>query len=246
MATIKQETFIRCENYQEAQKQSRGYEDTNLIDNLVKNIKKNPPWETANNPPNYIEYRQLELLSALMRIFCENLSITINVADIGGGNGYLAMAPKENLPMISWNWTVFESDKVVSSYVQFEEESGIKWKRANDIEDTYEIGLFSCSLQYMESPFQILKSFSSKCKYLIIMRLPLLNSSNHIITRQTFNEGIYQKTNACFPAWFFSEEKFIFFIEKIGQIIYRWKTPSEIYRFEGKDIMLEGLLVRVS
>jgi len=78
------------------------------------------------------------------------------------------------------------------------------------------------------------------------MRLPLLNSSNHIITRQTFNEGIYQKTNACFPAWFFSEEKFIFFIEKIGQIIYRWKTPSEIYRFEGKDIMLEGLLVRVS
>ena len=104
MATIKQETFIRCENYQEAQKQSRGYEDTNLIDNLVKNIKKNPPWETANNPPNYIEYRQLELLSALMRIFCENLSITINVADIGGGNGYLAMAPKENLPMISWNW----------------------------------------------------------------------------------------------------------------------------------------------
>ena len=52
-----------------------------MLDYLVINIKKNPPWETVNKKPHYIEHRQLELLSALMRIVCENPSINLNVAE---------------------------------------------------------------------------------------------------------------------------------------------------------------------
>jgi len=35
-------------------------------------------------------------------------------------------------------------------------------------------------------------------------------------------------------------------IEKIGKVIYKWKTPTEIIHFEGKSIMMEGVLVRVN
>jgi putative methyltransferase (TIGR04325 family) len=246
MANISKETFFRCDSYNQAKKQSQGYEDGVLLDSLVANIKRNSPWKDLDKNISYIEHRQLELLCALMRVACENPSKNLNVADVGGGNGYLAMAPKTHLPMINWNWTAFESNSVSDSYIQFQEESGIKWKRANDIEDIYEIGLFSCSLQYMESPFKVLERFALKCKYLIIMRLPLLNSSNHIITKQTFDEGIYQEANASFPAWFFSEDEFISSLEEIGEIMYRWKTPSEVWRFEGEDVTLDGMLVRVS
>lgn len=78
------------------------------------------------------------------------------------------------------------------------------------------------------------------------MRLPLIKSNKDVITRQTFNEGIYKKANASFPAWFFSEKNFITYIEGIGEIIYRWKTPTEVWRFEDEDIVLEGMLVRIN
>jgi putative methyltransferase (TIGR04325 family) len=246
MATTHQETFFRCKSYQEAQKQSLGYEEDSLVDNLVANINENPPWRIENND-FYIEHRQLELLNALMRIICENKFNSLKVADVGGGNGYLSITAKENLPMIAWDWTVFESDKVAISYVQFEKDSGIKWqKSSSNIADNYDIGLFSCTLQYLESPFHVLRKFSSKCKYLILMRIPFIGENNHIITKQIFTEGVYQEVNASWPAWFFSKNKFYSEIEQIGEVIYKWKTPTEILYFEGKDVMLEGVLVRVN
>jgi putative methyltransferase (TIGR04325 family) len=245
MATSHQETFFRCKNYQEAQNQSLGYEEDSLIDNLVENIQKNPPWKIVNNE-FYIDSRQLELLSALMLIICENRYKDLKVADIGGGNGYMSITAKENLKMINWDWTVFESNKVAVSYSQFEKKSGIKWqKSSSDVVGNYDVGLFSCSLQYLQSPFQVLRKFSSKCKYLIIMRLPLVDENNHIITKQIFTEGVYQETNASWPVWFFSKDKFYSEIKEIGEVLYKWKTPTETLCFEGKNLMLEGVLVRV-
>ena len=246
MATTYSETFFRCENYQEAQKQSLGYEEDNLVDKLVENIKREPPWKVINNEL-YIEHRQLELLSAVMRVSFENKYINIKVADIGGGNGYLSSSIRENLDMINWDWTVFESDKVALAYSQFEKESGIKWQKSSgDFVDSHDIGLFSCSLQYLQSPFKVLRKFASKCKYLIIMRLPLIDESNHVITKQIFTEGIYHEASSSWPAWFFSKNRFYSEIEKIGKVIYKWKTPTEIIHFEGKSIMMEGVLVRVN
>jgi len=96
MATTYSETFFRCENYQEAQKQSLGYEEDSLVDKLVENIKREPPWKVINNEL-YIEHRQLELLSAVMRVSFENKYINIKVADIGGGEMGTCHLPLEKI-----------------------------------------------------------------------------------------------------------------------------------------------------
>ncbi len=244
MATTSQETFFRCVDYQDAKTQSKGYEDTNLIKGLVLNNKKNPPWKQKHN--DYIKHRQLELLSAVMRILCENKYTTIKIADIGGGNGYLSVVIKKQLPMVNFDWIVFESNQIVLSYVQFEEESKLKWRSSSlNFIDSYEIGLFSCTLQYLEEPFEILRKFSSKCRYLIIMRIPFIDEVHNVITKQVFLDGIYKDSKSSWPAWFFSKDKFYSEIKQIGQVIYKWKTPSEVLLFEGKNIVMEGVLIRV-
>jgi hypothetical protein len=78
------------------------------------------------------------------------------------------------------------------------------------------------------------------------MRLPFINNDNHIITRQTFTEGIYQEANASWPAWFFSRKLFFAEIEKIGKVVYQWKTPTETLCFEGNNVIMEGVLIRVN
>jgi hypothetical protein len=61
-----------------------------------------------------------------------------------------------------------------------------------------------------------------------------------------FNEEVYQKTNTSFPAWFSSDDKFMSSIEQIGEIIFSWKTPCEVWFFEGEDKVLDDMIVRVS
>jgi putative methyltransferase (TIGR04325 family) len=149
--------------------------------------------------------------------------------------------------MINWNWTVFESAKVALSYAQFEKESGIKWKDSNNIRERYDVGLLSCTLQYLERPFEILRKFSSKCKYIIIMRLPFVDSRDHVITKQTFPcGGEYQTSESSWPAWFFSKNLFMDEVNTIGSIVYQWQTPTEVLLFKGKKVVMEGCLIRIN
>ena len=247
MATTSSETFFRSKDYQEAINKSSGYENSNLIEKLVENNKNNPPWKEKEGNL-YIEHRQLELCTALMWVICKNKYTDIKISDVGGGNGYLFFSSKKNIPGINWNWTVFESDAVALAYAQFEEESGIKWQSSNiQIKKNSEVALFSCTLQYLKSPLKELKKYALHHKYLIITRVPFINEDSHIITRQTFPDGgEYQDKNTSWPAWFFSKEKFLAEICKIGDIVYQWKTPSEVLLFEGENIIMEGMLIRVN
>ena len=246
MANSTSETFFRCKSYEEAQSKTCGYESSILIKDMVENNKINPPWESNSNI-TYINHRQLELLSALMRIICERKYTDIKVSDVGGGNGYLSVAVKKQLNMINWDWTVFESDKVAQAYCQFEEESGIKWQSSDtQIAKESEIALFSCTLQYLELPFEMLKKYTLRHEYIIIMRVPLINEDSHVITRQTFPDGgDYQNEESSWPAWFFSRKKFHAEINKIGDVVYQWKTLTEVLMFEGSNVVMEGMLIRV-
>ena len=247
MATTYSETFFRSKDYQEAINKSSGYENSNLIEKLVENNKNNPPWKEKEGNL-YIEHRQLELCTALMWVICKNKYTDIKISDVGGGNGYLFFSSKKNIPGINWNWTVFESEKVAQAYSKFEEESGIKWQSSNaQMKKNSDVALFSCTLQYLESPLEVLKKYAMHHKYLIITRVPFINEDSHVITRQTFPDGgDYQQENTSWPAWFFSKKKFLTEIDKIGDIVYQWKTPSEVLLFKGDNIIMEGMLIRVN
>jgi putative methyltransferase (TIGR04325 family) len=244
MASTNIETFFRCKDFEDAKTRSLGYQDNELIENLVKKNKKNPPWKDKNKS-FYLDHRQLELCSALMWIICENKYKKIRVSDVGGGNGYLFFSCKKHIPNINWSWKVFESNKIAKAYLQFEKESGIKWENSDaELLENGEVALFSCSLQYLEFPFQTLKKYSFKHKYLIITRVPFVEDEKHIITTQSLLDiSGYKTKNTSWPAWFFQRKQFINEIKKLGNIIYQWETPTEVILFEGKSITLEGMLI---
>jgi len=247
MATTIEETFFRCRSFHEAQTPHGGYEDDALIEGLVSKIRAAPPWEKNSNNL-YVTHRQLELCAALMYVICENRCKHIKVSDVGGGNGYLFFDAKKNIPNISWDWTIFESDKVARAYSRFERESGIKWKSsATQIAEASDVALFSCTLQYLEFPFEMLKTYSLRHKYIIISRIPFVDEKEHVATQQTFpNGGDYQHQDTVLAAWFFSRKRFFDQIGEIGDIVYQWETATEVLMFEGRKVVMEGVLIRVS
>lgn len=245
MVSTTKETFIRCKNYQDANSKSSGYQNEYLIEKLLDNNKKNPPWKKKDTN-FFINQRELELCSALMWIINKKKLLNLKVSDIGGGNGYLFFSMKKFIPKIDLSWSVYESKKMSIAYSQFEKESGIKWYSSErKLSEFSDIALFSCVLQYLEYPFKIMKKFAIRNKYIIITRIPFIDDNKgHVITRQTFpDKGDYQTKNTSWPSWFFHRNNFMKEVSKIGNVIYQWKTPTEIVLFEGKYIMLEGMLI---
>lgn len=249
MATTNRELFPRMNSWDQAIDQSVGYEDSTLINYYVESIRRNPPWE--NPDPLHFSQRELELSCAFQRVllddpFSSALPASFRVLDVGGGNGYLGATIRRMLPNISWDWTVIESKSCASAYSQFQSAANIIWTSSeqHDWSVSSDINLVSCALQYLEHPDQELIKIANCCKYLVLMRLPLLDSPDHILTKQTFHDGLHPVPTSSWPHWFLSRTRLHATISTIGDIIYQWTTLSESYLFEGTMIPLEGMLIK--
>jgi putative methyltransferase (TIGR04325 family) len=85
----------------------------------------------------------------------------------------------------------------------------------------------SSVLQYLKKPFEILDEiYASNIEYIIIDRTPFVENKDDILTIQKVNSRIYE---AEYPAWFFSMDKFLFYIRKKYDIIYRWEAIDNYY-----------------
>jgi len=248
MATTNQELFHRVDSWEDALRLSKGYEDPKLINSYVDSLLKDPPWKDRDSL--YFTNREIELICAFQRILAvgtpfSRLDEKVRVLDIGGGNGYLGVSLRRMLPEVFWEWIVIESNACASAYSKFENNVNIKWASIDSFDWTHSsnIGLFSCSLQYFEAPEQILRQIAANCEFLVLMRLPIVDTASHILTTQSFCEGLHQVPDASWPHWFFSRVCLLDLITEVGDIIYQWKTPTESYLFEGNRIVLEGLLI---
>jgi putative methyltransferase (TIGR04325 family) len=248
VSSTDRELFFRIEFWKEATHQSKGYEDESLINSYVESLRQNPPWKRKDNL--YFTNREIELTCAIHNAlaFSPPTASTTNVRvlDFGGGNGYLGVAVRHMVPRVNWEWLVIESNACVRAYSQFENEASIKWISDEnfDWKSTSKIGLVSCTLQYLEYPEKTLRKIAKSCDFIILMRLPFVDSISHILTRQTFYEGLHQVPDASWPHWFFSRHRLFDLITDIGDVIYQWKTPTESYIFEGNTIFLEGVLIK--
>ncbi len=76
------------------------------------------------------------------------------------------------------------------------------------------------------------------------MRLPLVDDLEDIPTIQRPNDGVYAAVNAQWPAWFLSRTRFDACLKEVGDVVFRWTTPTEVWQFEGKPIIFEGVLLK--
>ena len=238
--------FTLFETWQEAIRHSSGYGDLDLVSNLGAQLRIQRPWSIERSADRYLAARSLELLFAL-QIAIANVGPRVRVADIGGGNGYMAYIARQELDHLQWDWTVFESPPIAAQYGVFEREAGVKWrpKFPESLSADYDVALLSCTLQYVADPYELLAIAASRCRYVLIMRLPLVSAGgSDLCSVQRPRGGVYEDSDASWPCWLFSRTRFDAFVQTLGEIVCRWVTTSETVIVEGRTIPLEGLLVR--
>ena len=246
MAHSAENEFIACETWGQAVQLSCGYEDPHLVSNLASQLRDHTPWKIDRNSDKYLDERSLQLLCAL-QLVAAHVGPEIRVADIGGGNGYMAYSARQQLGHFHWDWTVFESPTVAAEYGIFESAAAIKW-RPNLVEEygsDYDVAILSCTLQYIEDPYSLLKTTALRSQYMLILRLPLVSDSDMDLCSVQRPRGVvYEESQASWPCWFFSRSRFDAAIAGIGEVVLRWITTSETVVIRGVTIPLEGLLIR--
>jgi len=179
MANSTEDEFSLHKTWEDAMHHSSGYEDPKLVSNLAQQLETQAPWPKVRAADRYLDQRSLELLFAL-QLAVADCGPDVRVADIGGGNGYMAYIARQELASFQWDWTVFESPAIAAQYGVFESEAGLKWRpySLEGMSAEYDVGLLSCTLQYVADPYALLRIAASRCRYLLIMRLPLFSTGD--------------------------------------------------------------------
>lgn len=152
----------------------------------------------------------------------------LTVLDYGGS---LGSAYFQNRPFLSslslLKWLIIEQDSFVEWGRKNIQDDNLKF--FNNLKDCFkkeiaDVVLISGVLQYLEKPYQILSEIlAHDISYIIIDRHPLISlTKEDRLTVQRVRPSIYK---ASYPAWFFSEEKFMAFIKPHLTIFASYDCP---------------------
>lgn len=249
------ELFEIRKSWSEAVEKSKSYKDPDLVTALLCNFATNSP--CVLKPVAPLNSRVVELFAAVLYSLKQfpPAHTTVRVADIGGGNGYMAYQISKLLPDRHFVWNVYESPRVAAAYsnligLAFPINLKLNFVSSDSLFDGNEGGseidliLISCALQYFERPYRVLDEvFKFNCPK-IIMRITFVDLSYDISVIQNFEKlgGYAEAKSVSLPMWWFSRMKFMAFIAENEVINYSWVTDSESYRFMSRDIPLEGLV----
>jgi putative methyltransferase (TIGR04325 family) len=141
----------------------------------------------------------------------------LRIIDFGGSLGSTYFQNKrflDSLKTVSWN--IVEQPSFVQVGMDTFQNDVLKFyfsiRDAVKSSANTDAVLFSSVLQYLESPFKVLKEAAGlKIPYIIIDRTGFtLNDAKSRITVQKVPEKIYSTS---YPCWFFNEKEFLHFFE---------------------------------
>ena len=208
---------------------SNSYDKSNLQEYLFKQAKQ--VWENKE-----VYERDGHIFKTIHRSWHVSLSIleiskslnksNIKVCDFGGGYGtsYIENKFLINKFSIEFDWNIIELKELVQNAKQIVPENKIKF--FDDIDKhLYEadILLFGSSLQYLENPYSTLDKCINKIKpkYIIFDRTGFSSNKNDEI----FLQNVNLRYKASYPAWIFSENKFLEHLNKMEYIkIDSWRS----------------------
>ena len=169
-----------------------------------------------------------------------------HIADMGGGNGYMFDWIMSAYPSISPRWTVFESQEVAIAYSQAWAGTGISFLPSFEFSTKlkFDLTIISCTLQYLENWEEILETAFTNSKFVLLMRVPLINAEENMVYVQNPTGGSYQDTNASWPIRFFSRNKFVLKLEQFSDFVFSTYDPEETFPFNGSPHPLETYLLK--
>lgn len=204
--------------WEEAEKNSSGYNAGIILEKVKNALLKVKNGEAVYERDSVlfdtIEY-SYPLLANLMWIATQNEG-KLNIIDFGGSLGSTYFQNRFFLKDLKEvNWNIVEQENFVECGKNNFEDDILKFYPNVETclqEQSSNVMLLGCTLPYIEHPYELLDFiFQSNFEYIIIDRTPFISQANDRLTVQVIPPSIYE---ASYPAWFFSEKKFMDFISK--------------------------------
>ena len=205
--------FGNYSSWQEAEKYSTGYSSDLILEKVKKSLLKVKNGEAVYERDSVLfnkkEY-SWPLLAALLWIASRNNN-KLNLIDFGGSLGSSYFQNKEFLSHLKeLSWSIVEQPGFVQCGKKYFEDDVLKFYSSVEIcleNEKSDAIIFSSVIQYLEKPYDLLnKVLSKNFKYIIIDRTLFSNNGKDILAVQKVPPAIYP---ASYPAWIFSERKFL-------------------------------------
>jgi putative methyltransferase (TIGR04325 family) len=199
-------------SWQEATAHSSGYDSNEIIEKVKTASLKVKSGEAVYERDSVlfdkIEYAWATLASILWIYARES---NIKIIDFGGALGSSYYQNRKFLNSLQRvEWFIVEQKKFVEIGRESFQVDNLKFFfTVEDVlkENKINCLLMSCVLPYIKSPYDLLnKLLEYRIKYIIFDRMPFIAGDNDRLTVQSVPKSIYK---ASYPAWFFSEKKFL-------------------------------------
>ncbi len=242
--------FGNYKSWDEAMKHSKGYNAENILEKVKHAVLKVKNGEAVYERDSVlfeeIQYSQ-PLLDAF-KLIADEYNLSLNVIDFGGSLGSSYFQYRNFLSHLkSLTWNVVEQNHFVACGNEFIQDDHLKFY--NSIDDALknnpaQVIFLSSVLQYLEMPYARINDFLNyNFKYIIIDRTAFIDGEKDRLTVQKVPPEIY---NASYPAWFFSESKFIAaFLNKYELLSQFDSTVDPAEELDGKWTYRKGFLFKL-
>lgn len=205
-------------SWEEAKKQTKGYEDKLIFEKVKKAalaVKSGKALFERDSVLFYEKIYDWPLLAILLKIAYEN-NDKLNLVDYGGSLGSTFFQHRRflsNLDEIRWN--IIEQKHFVNYGKKHLSTKQLKFyfDLSGCLKNNKPLALLASGvLEYLENPFEVIKKIISfNIPNIIIDLTPFISSSEHKILIQKVSPLIY---DASYPMWAFNFEKFIDLFKK--------------------------------
>lgn len=244
MSNINVDELKLVSSWEEALSLSTSYIDNQLIISLTEQFQNDLSNRFSATNRHMETVRKCHLLLG-WSFSCLGVSRP-RIADIGGGNGYMFDWIKSAYPSVVPNWVVYESKEITEAYNKVSEGLAVSFASSATFNKSsdFDLTIISCALQYIDNWKDILETAFCTSKYVLLMRIPLIESKEHQVFVQTPGSGLYFDSNASWPIRMFSRKRFMQNLEKVSEFIFSAYDPEETFPFGGKVIPVETFLLK--
>ncbi len=217
--------------WKDAKVYATGYESPNILKKVLDSTRKVVTGQAAYERdsvafvlPDY----NWPFATMLFWIFSKEKK-KVTVVDFGGSLGSLYFQHRALFTSLPLKWHVVEQSHFVEAANKYLNERSLAFfKKIEDSERVSkgDVLLLSGVVQYLENPHSFISGvLESNYKYILIERTAFFDhpSTPDRLTIQIVKEPIYE---ARYPAWFFSEQKFLKHFEKKYQICFSFRDEG--------------------
>jgi putative methyltransferase (TIGR04325 family) len=239
MSNIEVTELKSVSNWEEALLLSKSYTDSALVSSLRAQFESELKSRFAGANRRMEAVRKCHLLLGFS-FSCVGIARP-RIADIGGGNGYMFDWIKSAHPSIDPNWIVFESKEIAQAYQDSSAGLEISFKQSSLFTNSseFDLTIISCTLQYLDNWKDVLETALTASKYVLLMRIPLVDSEDHEVFVQTPGSGMYHDSNASWPMRMFSRKIIMSNFEEISEIVFSTYDPEETFPFNSNFFHLK-------